>query len=220
MFYMIYSWILGPLPEGEPISIVISEISYGLIYLTVFIVPALIYRFLSKNTRIRPLDLFKPMNRASLKYVFLTITIGFTCSYITSILFSLLGITEMIMPSQTAPEPMAFYQFLLAVFTTAIVPAICEEFLFRSTILSNLLPYGQGFAIITSAVLFGLMHQNIIQIFYTTMAGILLGYAYVKTKSYLCVFLIHFCNNFINIESILFIYRIGCPKYAKVRSVT
>ena len=71
--------------------------------------------------------------------------------------------------------------------------------MFRKTILKALLPYGEGFAIITSAVLFGLMHQNIRQIFYATMAGVLLGYVYSRTRSYLCVFLIHFCNNFIGV---------------------
>jgi membrane protease YdiL (CAAX protease family) len=114
-------------------------------------------------------------------------------------IISLFEIPESIIPSADPSVPMTLLQFFLAVFTTAIVPAVCEEFLFRSTILENLLPYGKNFAIFTSALLFGLMHQTFYQIFYTTMAGLILGWAYSKTRSYLCVFLIHFCNNFISV---------------------
>ena len=37
------------------------------------------------------------------------------------------------------------------------VPALCEEFLFRGCILSNLLPYGKTTAILASAVLFSMI---------------------------------------------------------------
>jgi len=198
LFYGFYFAIVDSLPDTM-IGEVMSEIIYGLFYLSAFIVPALIFRLISKKTRVRPLDLFHPISKSTPMYIFFTIAIGFACSYITSLIFSSIGITDIIISDPSTEEPMQFYQFLLGVFTMAVVPAVCEEFLFRSTILSNLLPYGQGFAIVTSSLLFGLMHQNIMQIFYTTMAGIILGYTYVKTRSYLCVFLIHFCNNFISV---------------------
>ena len=79
--------------------------------------------------------------------------------------------------------------------TGALVPAVCEEFFFRGTILSNLLPFGRGVAIIGSAVVFGLMHQNPYQLIYTTVAGLMLGYAYVETKSIWIPTFIHFFNN-------------------------
>ena len=83
----------------------------------------------------------------------------------------------------------------MMVLTTAIVPALCEEFLFRGAILSNLAPYGRGAAILFSSLLFGLMHQNLFQIIYTTVLGVVIGYVYVKTKSIWCCVLIHFINN-------------------------
>ena len=75
------------------------------------------------------------------------------------------------------------------------MPAFCEEFLFRGTILANLEPYGKRGAIIISSLLFGLMHQNPYQIIYTVAAGAVLGMAYVKTKSIWLPTLMHFVNN-------------------------
>ena len=198
VFFGIYFVIAAYLPTDTVAGEIVSEILYGLTYMAGFIVPALIYRSISKKTELKPLRLTKTFKPSAFPYLFIAIAGGFSCSYLASIFFSFFSLPETLYPSSST-ETMTFVQLLLAVFTTAIVPAICEEFLFRSTILENLLPYGKGFAIITSALLFGLMHQTFYQFLYTTVAGIMLGWAYYKTRSYLCVFLIHFSNNFIGV---------------------
>ena len=204
LFYGFYYSIAARLPSNTAGEIV-SEILYGITYLAVFIIPALIYRAIAKKTDLHPLRLTKTFKPSAFPYLFLAIAAGFSCSYASSFFFSVLNLPESLYPSSSPAEAMTFVQFLLAAFTTAIVPAICEEFLFRSTILENLIPYGKGFAIITSALLFGLMHQTFFQFLYTTVAGIILGWAYYKTRSYLCVFLIHFSNNFIGVLEDLFV---------------
>lgn len=128
--------------------------------------------------------------------IFASLGIIMGAAYVNSIMAAAFDISGSIMPVDT---PIDLTQFLLNTVTVALVPAFCEEFLFRKTILSALSPYGEGFAIISSAVLFGLMHQNVLQIFYATMAGIVIGYVYLKTRSFLCVFLIHFTNNFVSV---------------------
>lgn len=198
VFFGIYFVIAAYLPTDTVAGEIVSEILYGLTYMAGFIVPALIYRSISKKTELKPLRLTKTFKPSAFPYLFIAIAGGFSCSYLASIFFSFFSLPETLYPSSST-ETMTFVQLLLAVFTTAIVPAICEEFLFRSTILENLLPYGKGFAIITSALLFGLMHQTFYQFLYTTVAGIMLGWAYYKTRSYLCVFLIHFSNNFLGV---------------------
>ena len=81
----------------------------------------------------------------------------------------------------------------------AIVPAFCEELLFRGVVLSNLMPYGKANAIIVSAMLFGLMHGNLYQFLYTTAAGIIMGCVYVLTDSIWCSILLHLINNTISL---------------------
>lgn len=87
------------------------------------------------------------------------------------------------------------YKLILSIISIAIVPAFCEEFLFRGVIISNLSPYGNKSAIIISAILFGFMHQNIGQIIYTTVAGVILGYIYIRTRSIWGCVMLHFINN-------------------------
>ena len=87
------------------------------------------------------------------------------------------------------------YQIVLLYISSALVPAFCEELFFRGRILANLMPYGKTGAVIISALLFALMHQNPYQILYTAAAGIMLGMIYVKTGSIWLGTVIHFLNN-------------------------
>jgi hypothetical protein len=50
-------------------------------------------------------------------------------------------------------------------------------------------------AVIGSAVLFGLMHQNVGQLFYATVAGVVLAILYLETKSIWAPILLHLYNN-------------------------
>ena len=84
---------------------------------------------------------------------------------------------------------------ILLIISTAVVPAIVEEILFRKAILSNLLPYGKWFAVIVSSVCFSLMHQNPSQTIYTFVAGIFLAIVVVECKSIFPAMLLHFINN-------------------------
>lgn len=84
---------------------------------------------------------------------------------------------------------------LVAIFAVAVVPAITEEMLFRGVILTKLKPYGQGFAVVVSSVLFSLMHGNFVQIPFTLFVGLVLGYVTIYSGSILPAMLIHFANN-------------------------
>ena len=194
----------------------VFQILYGLTYLAVFMLPALFYNLLSKK------DVDTPTTKYPLSFpdtvitVIAAISIIFAAAYINSWLASIFNFLDGL---DSGESPTTFIAFLLLTFKIAIVPAVCEEFLFRRTILHALLPYGEGFAIISSAVMFGIMHQNVLQVFYACMAGIVLGLVYAKTRSYLCVFLIHFTNNFISVIQETVMANISDP-YASFISVT
>ena len=91
------------------------------------------------------------------------------------------------------------YGVVLKFIVAALVPAFCEEFLFRGAVLNNLLPFGRTNAILISSLLFAMMHQNAEQVLYAFAAGVLLGVVYERTESiWNCVFL-HLMNNFSSI---------------------
>lgn len=109
-------------------------------------------------------------------------------SGLNSIGFSIMGqIEEATSGSQT------FSMFLYVAFVGPII----EEVVFRGAVLGSLKKYGKGFAIIISAVLFGIMHANLIQSIFAIIIGLVLGY--VRTEySIKWAILLHIINNLIS----------------------
>ena len=96
-----------------------------------------------------------------------------------------------------APETLGL--LLLTVVHTAVLPALLEELIFRGFIMQPLRRYGDWFAIITSALIFGLVHGNMMQVPFAILAGVALGYINVVTGSMWMNILLHFLNNFISV---------------------
>ncbi len=89
---------------------------------------------------------------------------------------------------------------ILVFISSVIVPAIVEEILFRKVILNALLPYGKTFSIITSAVLFAIMHCNPSQLIYPFCAGILFALIALSSKSVIPSMLLHALNNALSLS--------------------
>lgn len=89
--------------------------------------------------------------------------------------------------------------FLFMTVFIAIIPAILEEIAVRGVLLQPLRRFGDGFAIVVSAVIFSLLHGNMVQIPYTIMAGIYFGYVVVATGSLWPSIILHFLNNFYSV---------------------
>lgn len=83
----------------------------------------------------------------------------------------------------------------LYVINVVVIPPLVEEMMFRGLILQNLRRFGDGFAVLFSAMLFGLYHGNFIQMAFAFVCGLALGFAAVRTNSLLPCILIHFINN-------------------------
>lgn len=79
-----------------------------------------------------------------------------------------------------------------------IAAPILEELFFRGIILEGLLKsYSVNKAIFWSAIIFGTAHFNPWQTIGASLAGILIGWAYVRTKSLIPGMIIHATNNLI-----------------------
>lgn len=95
----------------------------------------------------------------------------------------------------------------------ALVPAICEEILFRGFVLSafrDKKTFGQKnekhivFAIVVSGILFGIMHLDFIRIIPTSILGMVMAYNVYKSKSIFTSVGIHFFNNLLSVLSVNF----------------
>ncbi len=79
-----------------------------------------------------------------------------------------------------------------------VIPPIVEELLFRGLVLQSLRKYGNGFAIVGSAMLFGLYHGNFVQMVFAFIAGLVMALVVVRTGSLWTSIVIHFLNNSIS----------------------
>ena len=94
-----------------------------------------------------------------------------------------------IQPLMAAPLPL-----LLVLF--AVLPPLCEELLFRGFLLSGFRArFGEGKAILLSAILFGALHMELTRILPTAAIGLLLGFVLVRTGSLLAPILVHAVYN-------------------------
>ena len=87
--------------------------------------------------------------------------------------------------------PSAILRFIQAV----IFAPIFEELWFRGVALESLRPYGNGFAIFVTAILFGITHANLAQFFYATVFGIFLAYVAIHTGSLIAPMILHAMMN-------------------------
>lgn len=76
----------------------------------------------------------------------------------------------------------------------SLVAPVVEELLFRGAVLRSFQPFGKRFAIVFSALLFGLFHGNLVQIPFAFLVGLVLGYVAVE-YSISWAILLHFINN-------------------------
>ena len=82
-------------------------------------------------------------------------------------------------------------QTVLMVFMYVVAAPVLEEIWFRGVIQTSLSGCGHGFAIMVSALAFGLAHGNFQQACYATVIGIFLGYVRYATDSLIPSTIIH-----------------------------
>lgn len=97
----------------------------------------------------------------------------------------------------TLPEELSKVPFLWSVFFVAIVPGVCEEIMFRGTMLRAYEKIGIKKAILISGVLFGMFHFALINFVGPIILGIVFGIMVYKTNSIYSSMIAHSLNNFI-----------------------
>ena len=96
---------------------------------------------------------------------------------------------------------------LIALFIgTAIIPPLVEEFAMRNVVMQPLRKYGNLFAIICSALVFGIFHGTPSQIPFAILCGLFLGYAVIATDSIWTGVIIHAIVNGLSCCYYAFLY--------------
>lgn len=158
--------------------------------------PALIYIALSKSSLADTVSAKFVKPSILIPVIFMGMAVAMvanTASDIVSENISMFGLENSIDFSYSVDSPEEFILYAIAV---AVVPAFAEEFAFRGIIMGTLRKFGDVFAIIASAAVFGAMHGNIVQIPFAFILGLFFAYVDCKTNSIIPSIIIHFINNF------------------------
>ena len=191
--YIIFDEIVREL-LADPAASIVSEVFYAFIYAAAFAIPAGILAYVTRTDGV-PLIKKAALPAKTPIYIIGAIECIISFAYINSMIVSIFDYADFSQDVMWKAEYDELYEVLLQLLTVAVIPGIFEEVLFRGVVLAKLRPYGKGPAIIISAVLFGLMHQNAGQFLYAMAAGLVLGFVAYETGSLLCCILIHFSNN-------------------------
>lgn len=159
----------------------------------------LTFIWLAKKTKIQNINMIykkEKLGKDIWKYISFLFTaqlIGILCYLFIQIISIPFGISwggsELELPTTYVFDSIIYCLFV------CIAAPVGEELLFRGAILKSLLPYGSKFAIIVSAVLFGMIHGNFEQIPFALFAGLIFGYVSVKTDSLFYSIILHIFNN-------------------------
>ena len=96
-------------------------------------------------------------------------------------------------------EQMESYPVALTTLLGCVIAPITEELMFRRLLLNRLRPYGEKFAVVASALCFGLFHGNLNQVFYAFAIGLVFAYVALRTGRLWQVMLLHAMVNSISV---------------------
>ncbi len=140
----------------------------------------------------------QPLSAGKLAEYFLA---GYALMYLGNLAGNLLsGIFSRILSqsvSNQVAELVTSSSFWMNLLLVSVLAPVVEEFLFRKVILDRLLPFGEKPAVVVSALMFGLFHGNLYQVFYAFLVGMVLGLAYVRSGRLGCSILLHILFNFL-----------------------
>lgn len=108
------------------------------------------------------------------------------------------------MPAYETPE--TAIGLVLYFINLVVAPAFIEEIIFRGIIMQSLRRFGDIFALVASALIFGIFHLNLIQMPYAFILGLCIGYFVMRTGSLWVGVITHFINNAAAVLFEIFIY--------------
>lgn len=202
---LVFSMIAGQIAESQEIEPTV--ITSSILYITIFALCncALYFAMFFVYNKLNKIS-FKAINldfKMPWKTYLILIAVGvvslFGVNYFigaTDNFLKLIGYP--VQEGLTMFQPTSFPLYLLAVLLMAVIPAICEELMFRGVILHGLRSrFSEWPAILLSALMFTLMHGNLQQFVYPFILGTIMGWVVVRTGSLVSSMLVHFINNFL-----------------------
>ena len=186
--------LLGMIYVGSIIQMKLGFLGLALTQILLVALPVLFGWYLKTDFK-RAFSLYRPRLVHVIGALVFWIGLFFISNGIANLLMPLASYNQEVNNQLT--EALMHDNLWINLLVVAVMPAICEEMLFRGMIYKGLENKGRSpkRAILLSGILFGLMHMDFIRMIPTAILGI--GFAYVLYKSgsiFLCM-LMHLFNN-------------------------
>jgi uncharacterized protein len=203
-----YEQLLAGIDEHSPMALINSSlVVQGILSVSIFLAPPLIFSYLTHPQPKEYLGLSKPGKKIQWILVILIMLGAIPLLQMIEGLISQINFGATIKAEQAANDNMmnaflnipTFAAFLKALLVLAIIPAIGEEMFFRGILLRFVKKYTRtmAFPIIITAAVFAYAHTNVYGFVSIFLAGVLLAVIYNLTGSLWCSILAHvFFNGF------------------------
>ena len=172
-------------------------LSVIVIQLLVIIIPTIFYVRL-KGDSFLPRLRIRLFSADKLIIILLSVAIMVLGSLLLNTLFSAMGFSAgrfSLYETYVPPGSVDFSNALYVIVTFALLPALAEEFLFRSVILAEYEKTGVLSAIFMSAFMFSMLHFNLASFPIYFFCGVILAFVTYAARSVLAAVVVHFLYN-------------------------
>lgn len=133
-----------------------------------------------------------------LRWLVITLGVVYAANLVTLVLTYLIGQLRGA-PVVNPVDSLSSYPTVLNLLLGCVIAPLAEEYLFRGLLLDRLRPYGDRFAILASALCFGLFHGTLNQLLYAVGVGTILACVALRTGRLRYTMLLHALVNFTSV---------------------
>lgn len=163
--------------------------AFGGIQLAAYIIPLVLYALLFGGVSFRNMRFALP-TAVSTPLQLLLLFILLLGTSLISLLLKRLGIVSFDVGGYTGGTP-----GILALAVAAVIPAVCEEVLFRGVIMTSFEPCGISPAVIGSSLLFAFAHMSLEELVLYFFSGVVLAFSVYVSRSLLTAIVLHAIYN-------------------------
>ncbi len=167
-----------------------------LLQIMIFIIPGYLYFRLRGKGFVSRMRFAPPKVEHIFVIVFATGALITGCFLLSALMGTLTGGSSFVLydtfVSKNDGTTMGVAYLVLAY---AILPAVCEELIFRSMLCAEFEGRGVACAVTVSAVLFSMLHFNLLQMPVYLFAGLVLALTLYATRSVFCCVIVHLLYN-------------------------
>ena len=210
LIVMALSFMLRFVPAQSVAKDIDPYLTAALLQLTVFMIPSLIYTKLRFSDRTPSLRLRLPRMRHLFFIAASIVVIVLGSTLINFGMFALIGdaYQSSSASAQAIGTGSGAIGGLYAVIAFAIVPAVCEEYLFRSIVCAEFECAGVGAAVFFSTVLFAMEHFSLMRLPVYLFSGAVLAFVMYVTRSVFASMIVHTAANSVALFFESFVYRV------------